>query len=85
MSIPQTPSKTKLPNTMTKSEFTVLCHPLPYEKAINRINLIIYDNRKNFKENEQKNRAQIVATKTIERRELVEYFETYGWPKNVEA
>lgn len=68
---------------MTKSDFTRLLFPVPFETVVNRINTIIYDNRKSYPENENKTKREIIKVRNIELVEMIEYFETYGWPKGI--
>ena len=78
------PQPKKKVGAMSKNAFAKLCHPVPEEKVRARINLIIYDNRKNQKMYAGLTKKKVIGTHFIERVEVIEYFETYGWPNGYE-
>lgn len=75
---------TKLPYSATKKQLVKMCYPMPEQTVLDRINIIIIDNRKNRPECQGKNSKQIKSTKTVEHSELKEYFETFGLPPGLE-
>ncbi|WDO13078.1 hypothetical protein MH928_17365 [Flavobacterium sp. WW92] len=74
----------KIPYSLTKSELVKMCYPLSERKVRHRINTIIYDMRKNQESYRNLSMREIIATHQIERKEIVEYFETYGIPAGFE-
>ena len=74
----------KVPYSIEKHKFFKMVHPLPENTAKRRINVIIFENRKNFKEYENTPKDKIINCRFIERVELIEYFETYGMPAGLE-
>ena len=73
-------STKKEPYSIGKEQFFDMLKPLSIRIIKRRINEIIFDRRKDFSENQDKTKTQIIATKIIERKEYIEYFETYGYP-----
>lgn len=70
----------KIPYSITKIQLVTLCYPYPESTIRNRINAIIYDNRKNLPENAGKTILEVIRGHFIEKSELIEYFQTYGLP-----
>jgi hypothetical protein len=70
----------KEPYSIGKEQFFDMLKPLSIRIIKRRINEIIFDRRKDFKENQNKTEKQIKSAKLIERSEYIEYFETYGYP-----
>lgn len=68
------------PTSMYKEEFITLYAPCSKGVMRTRINQIIYDFRKNYKENKGKKFTQIVRTHTITKPEMLEYARTYFFP-----
>lgn len=75
---------TKIPFSIEKHDFVALLHPVPINTVITRINIIIYDRRKDLPDCKDKTPRQIKGTRYIERPEYIEYFETYGYPDGLE-
>jgi len=76
--------KTKVPYSISKTNLVKLCRPLAEDTVIRRINLIIFETRKNYPENIGRNLQQIIRAKYVEQSEIKEYFETYGLPDHME-
>ncbi len=74
----------KIPYALSKQELVKLCYPIPEYTIRNRINLIIYDNRKNLPEFQGFTMSKIISSHYIQRVDLIEFFETYGYPENYE-
>ena len=54
---------------------------MPEHLVLKGINEIIYDNRKNNRIYKGSTRKQIINTKSIFKKEFLEFVETYGFPK----
>lgn len=76
---------TKVPYSITKQQLYKMCYPAPENKVKRRINEIIFDNRsKNYPDCKGKTRIEIIRTVYVDKKELKEYFETYGLPDGLE-
>lgn len=80
----QTTPLKKLPNGCTKQQLYKF-YRTPESTIRMRINLIIYDARKLFPENKNKTVKDIIRSHYVERNELIEYAESYGYPLGFEA
>lgn len=79
MNIPVTTKP--FPDAITKLKFfDELYSRVPDHILRKRINQIIYDFRKDLKENKGKTFKDIVNTKTVYKPELLEYAKTYFFP-----
>lgn len=75
----------KVPYSISKKNFFVLCYPVPENTVKRRINEIIFENRsKNYKECKDLPRHKIVNCRYVEKVEIVEYFQTFGLPDGLE-
>lgn len=74
----------KIPYALTKNQFVRYCFPVPESKVRTRLNEIIFECRRGLPENKGKDKKEIIRTHLVEKKEIVEYFETYGLPKGYE-
>ncbi|HLF51880.1 hypothetical protein [Flavobacterium sp.] len=74
----------KLPYSITKAQLVKMCYPVPERAVRNRINIIIYDNRKDKGFYKDLSIKEVIRTHVVEHHEIKEYFETYGLPPGFE-
>lgn len=79
------PVKKPVPACLSKKEFFNLCNTIPHRLLVESINEIIYENRKSQSLYKGKSREEIICTRTIFKTELIEFFETYGYPDSFDS
>ena len=79
------PKLKPIPLSLTKEKLVKIYFPMPEKTIIENINEIIYNNRKDLNCNKEKKRTQIIRTRYVWRKELIELFEIIGVPDGYET